>query len=225
MLEMAAEEHRSLPDSPKLRRAVELFEQACEETFQLVRTGEAVREARPMAGVITYEFPPAPEHVRLVLGDCFQSLRSALDHEVFTLAARRHGRAWADAAKTAFPVAQSEQIFRSQGRQQIRGLSANAQALVEQLQPYQQPPDAAAPHIAFVHDVARVDRHRLLNLAAVQPRSVGVDHITGRINLDVELRFVLSEFGGRDALGAAKQAIGAIAWTIDELRTTDANGS
>lgn len=178
-----------------------------------------------MVGVVAYEFPPAPEHVRLVLGDSFQSLRSALDHEVFTLSARRHGRAWADEAKTAFPVAQSESMFKSQGRQQIRGLSPTAQALVEQLQPYQQPQDAAAPHIAFVHDVARVDRHRLLNLAAVQPRSVDFDQAAGRINLAVELRFVLSEFGGRDALGALKQAIGAIAWTIDELRKTDASES
>jgi len=215
------EEHRPVPDSPKLRRAVELFEQACEETFKLVQSGGAVRETRPMAGVIAYEFPPASEHIRLVLGDCFQSLRSALDQEVFMLSARRHGREWAEAAKTGFPVAQNRQIFRSQGRQQILGLSPSAQALVERLQPYIEPPDAASPHIAFVHDIARVDRHRLLHLAAVQPRSVGIDHATGRISLDVELRFVLSEFGGRDALGAAKQAIGAIAWTIDELRNTD----
>ena len=36
-----------LPDSPKLRRAAELFEQAVRETLELMRVGGAVRETRP----------------------------------------------------------------------------------------------------------------------------------------------------------------------------------
>ncbi|HEV2032922.1 MAG TPA: hypothetical protein VIR57_24245 [Chloroflexota bacterium] len=210
-----------LPDSPKLRRAAELFEQAVHETLELMRAGGAVRETRPAPGAISYEFPPAPEHIRLVLGDCFQSLRSALDHEVYSLSAASHGSQWADRANTAFPLAPNEHVFRSQGRKQIRGLSSAAQTLVETLQPFQQPQHPIVPLLVFVHDVARVDRHRLLNLAALQPRSVQVQHATGRIGLSVELRFVMSEFSGRDALGAAKQAIGAIAWTIDGLRAAD----
>lgn len=174
-----------------------------------------------MTGVITYEFPPVPEHIRLVLGDCFQSLRSALDHEVYTLSATRHGLLWADHANTAFPMAPTEHVFRSQGRKQIYGLSSTAQALVETLQPFQKPQHPIVSLLVFVHDVARVDRHRLLNLAALQPRSFEIDHATGRINLDVELRFVLSEFSGQDALGAAKRAIDVVAWTIDALRTAD----
>jgi hypothetical protein len=62
-------------------------------------------------------------------------------------------------------------------------------------------------------------------LAALQPRSFQIHHETGRTNLDVELRFVRSEFSGRDALGAAKQAIGAVAWTIDGLRAADSSNA
>jgi hypothetical protein len=217
-----ANEAKPLPDSPKLRRAVELFDEAVKATFALVQSGEGVRESRPLTGVITYEFPPVPERLRLLLGDCFQSLRSALDHEVYALSAARHGRIWADQANTAFPISTSTQAFKSQGRKQIEGLDAKAQAVIERLQPFHRPANPVAKVLVFVHDVARIDRHRLLNLAAVQPRSVDFDPASGHITLGVELRFVLSEFSGRDALGAAQTAIAAVAWTIDELRTAEA---
>jgi hypothetical protein len=221
ILETDKPAQRPLPDSAKLRRAAELFEETVKATLALLREGKGVRESRPMAGVITYEFPPAPERLRLLLGDCFQSLRSALDHEVFALTAARHGRIWADQANTAFPIAMTAQAFKSQGLKQIRGLNAQAQGLIGTLQPFQQPGHLLAPALAFVHDVARVDRHRLLNLAAVQPREVDFNQVSGRINLKVELRFVLSEFSGRDALGEARSAITVVAWTIDELRAAE----
>lgn len=207
-----------LPESVKLQRAVEIFQEAVAFTLAELREGRGVRESRPTVGAIVYEFPPAPDKLRLLLGECFQNLRSALDHEVYALAAARRGRLWADSANTAFPVSATHQAFRSQGHKQIRGLNAAAQALIEGLQPYQQPPHALAATLLFIHDVARVDRHRLLNLAAIQPRSFDFHQPTGRVNLNVELRFVLSEFRGRDALGAANFALRAVAWTIDELR-------
>jgi hypothetical protein len=166
--------------------------------------------------------PPVTEHLRVVVGDCFQSLRAALDHEVYSLTAARHGRVAADKAKTAFPFAETEHAFGSQGASQIRGLSAAAQTLIETLQPYRQPAHPIAPLLKLVHDIARVDRHRLLSLAAAQPRSIEFDPTIGRVRLSVELRFVMSEFAnGTDVLGAAKQAIAAVAWTIDELRAAD----
>src|SRR5712691_443391 len=195
-------EEQELPDSAKLRRAVALFEETVRATFQLVKAGNAVRETRPTAGLIVYEFPPAPESIRLLLGDCFQNLRAALDHEVYAQSAVRHGKHWADTAGTAFPVHRSKTSFEQRGRKHINGLAPKAQAVVESVQPFHQPPNPIAELLVFVHDVARVDRHRLLQLAAVQPRSFEISHSTGQISLDVELRFVVSEFGGRDALGA-----------------------
>lgn len=164
-----------------------------------------------------------PEHLRQLLGDCFQSLRSALDHEVHALSVTRYGPLWPGLEKSAFPLSETEQSFRSQGRRQIAVLSAPTQAFVERVQPFRTPQDPVTPLLVLVHDVARVHRHRQLQLAAAQPHSFSFDPQAGRINLTIELRFVMNKYCGRDALGAAKQAIAAIAWTIDELRTAEAN--
>jgi len=212
-----------LPDSPKLRRAAGLSEDAIEMTKAWMASGQAVVQKNPVPGAVAYEFRLAPAELRLVLGDCFQNTRAALDHEVFALSARRFGKAWADDADTAFPIAKTEQSFRSRGQQQIRGLSRAAQELVEQLQPYRDPRHVLAKSLELLHDVARVDRHRLLSLSAVQPRSYELNQNAMRANLSVGLHFVMDErFGGTDALAASRACIIAVAWTIDHLREADA---
>lgn len=186
-------------------------------------SGAGVVQKNLVPGAVAYEFHLAPVELRVILGDCFQNIRAALDHEVFALSARRHGRAWADAADTAFPVAKTEQSFRSRGQQQVRGLSSAAKELIEQLQPYQDPRHPLAKSLELAHDVARIDRHRLLSLSAAQPRSYELNPSTMRAHLTISLHFVMDEkFGGTDALAASRACIVAVAWTIDHLREVDA---
>ncbi len=211
-----------LPDSPKLHRAALLSQEAIEMTKAWLASGAGVVQKNLVPGAVAYEFHLAPAELRVVLGDCFQNIRAALDHEVFARSARRHGRAWADAADTAFPVTKTEQSFRSRGQQQIRGLSTAAKELIEQLQPYQDPRHPLAKSLELAHDVARIDRHRLLSLSAAQPRSYELNPSTMRANLAVSLLFVMDEkFGGTDALAASRACIVAVAWTIDHLREAD----
>lgn len=108
-------------------------------------------------------------------------------------------------------------------RQQVRGLSAAAQALVEELQPYRDPRHALSKSLELAHDVARIDRHRLLSLSAVQPQSFELDLSTMRANLRISMVLVLqTALTGVDALSATSACIVAAAWTIDHLRVADA---
>jgi hypothetical protein len=211
-----------LPDSPKLRRAAVLSQEAIEMTKAWLASGEGVVQKNPVPGAVAYEFRMAPVDLRLILGDCFQNMRAAMDHEVFALSAKRHGKEWADNADTSFPITKTEQSFKSRGRQQIRGLSRAAQDLVEELQPYHNPRHPLAKSLELVHDVARVDRHRLLSLSAAQPESYALNPTTMRANLTIRLKFVMEDtFGGTDALSASRACIVAVAWTIDHLREAD----
>jgi hypothetical protein len=215
-----------LPDSPKLHRAAVLSQEAIEMTEAWLSSGAGVVQKNVGQIAVAYEFRLAPVEVRLVLGDCFQNTRAALDHEVYALSAKRHGKVWADQADTAFPIAKTEQSFRSRGEQQIRGLSDAAKQLVEQLQPYRDPRHPLAKSLELVHYVARIDRHRLLSLSAAQPQSFELNQTTMRANLTVSLHFVMDErFGGTDALAASRACIVAVAWTIDHLREADAASS
>jgi hypothetical protein len=215
-----------LPDSPKLHRAAVLSQEAIEMTKAWLSSGAGVVQKNVGQIAVAYEFRLAPVEVRLVLGDCFQNTRAALDHEVYALSAKRHGKVWADQADTAFPIAKTEQSFRRRGQQQIRGLSDAAKELVEQLQPYRDPRHPLAKSLELAHDVARIDRHRLLSLSAAQPRSYELNPSTMRANLAVSLLFVMDEkFGGTDALAASRACIVAVAWTIDHLREADAASS
>ncbi len=211
-----------LPDSPKLRHAAALSQMAIDTTIAWIKSGEAVVQTNPVPGAVAYEFRFAPDELRLVIGDCFQNIRAALDHEVFALTTRRRGGAWADNADTAFPVAKTAESFRSRGRQQIRGLSGAAQKLVEELQPYQEPRHPVSAPLELAHDVARIDRHRLLSLSAVQPESYELNPTTLRANLSIRMRFALEErLTGVDALSATRACIVAAAWTIDHLREAE----
>src|SRR5260370_13411057 len=187
-------------------------------TKSWLASGAGVVQKNLVPGAVAYGFHPAPAELRVVLGDCFQNIRAALDHEVFTLSATRHGRAWADAADTAFPVAKTEPSFRSKGQRQIRGLSSAAKELIERLQPYQDPRHPLSKLLELAHDVARIDHHRLLSLSVAQPRSYELNQTTMRANLAVSLLFVMDEkFGGTDALAASRACIVAGAWANHPL--------
>lgn len=191
-------------------------------TISWISSGSAVVQKNLVPGAVAYEFGLAPVELRTTIGDCFQNIRAALDHEIYAFSAKRRGKAWADAADTAFPIARAASSFRSRGRAQIRGISSAAQQFVELLQPYQSPRHPVSRPLQLAHDIARIDRHRLLNLSAAQPESYEIDPTTMRANLSVRLKFVLEEsLAGIDALSSTRACIVAAAWTIDHLRAAD----
>lgn len=215
-------EARELPDSPKLRRAVEIFKEYDEAAKAWVEGGGVI-QTYPLPGALSLEFPPAPEKISLLIGDCLQDLRAALDHEVYRLAAALKGRTWSGLRDCQFPITDAEQSFNQQRKHRIGVLPKPVQAVIRAVQPWFAPRDPAAGPLRTLHDLARVDRHRLLHLAAAQPTNIAVGPLlTGATGvpgqMTLRMRFIEPDFLGMDTHFAITNGIGAVAWTIERIR-------
>jgi hypothetical protein len=113
------------------------------------------------------------------IGDCLYNLRSALDHLAYELAIAFTGEPLPKeiAENSEFPIFGDEDpkgvggkgpaLFRAAARK-IAGVDPAAQAVIESLQPYQLGLDFRTHELWRLHELARVDRHRLLHLSTVQ---------------------------------------------------------
>jgi hypothetical protein len=107
-----------------------------------------------------------PVRFGVIAGEIAHDLRSALDHLAWSLVERNGQR---PDRETAFPI-QREQDDALLARQ-LRGVSDDDIAAIRELQPYQKErPDQ--DYLWRLHDFNRVDKHRLLQVAAVVVRHV-----------------------------------------------------
>jgi hypothetical protein len=116
------------------------------------------------------DLPGPPIEVSLVLGECLQAYRSALEHAVYALSKA------ADPTfeSSEFPIALTEADF-NRKRQKLRHVPLAHQAFVARLQPYATPTsDPKKDTLWLLHDLARIDRHRTIPLttAVAFPQSV-----------------------------------------------------
>lgn len=103
------------------------------------------------------------------IGEIIHNLRSALDHMVYEIAAT-HAKGNVPAG-TEFPIFVDEARFRSTkrggGLYKIRGLPRNAQASIEEIQPFQRK-QAPRLHLLWVlQELSNWDKHRLLHITNV----------------------------------------------------------
>jgi len=112
---------------------------------------------------------PIPKELPVILGDCIQNLRSALDHLAWQLVLAA-GNTPTD--RTAFPIFESE--FTKKGKvRTIRidgGVDPRALALIEAAQPYVRKRRGQDPRddpLAILHDLSNIDKHRTLLLVGV----------------------------------------------------------
>lgn len=102
-----------------------------------------------------------PTELSLPLGDCLQNLRSALDHLVWQLTLannRTPNRA------TAFPIFREEPADRNKLLDPMRKIHPDAQAIIEEIQPFKNGEgDAADTFLWVLHELNNVDKHRLLH--------------------------------------------------------------
>lgn len=226
-----AERRIELASTPKLRRAQAHFAQYLNDARQWAESGGAAKR-RVSVGRVEFEFPPAPEELVALVGDCIQDMRSALDHEIYRIAAERHGSSWSGLTESAFPIVARPGDLGSKGvRRQIRGLSEAERDFVRSAQQFAEPPDRAAHILYVLNRLARVDRHRALHVAAMQPTSVTYDapvwaegHALPRlpVSLNCEIRFVEDDVGPvanvHELLG---NGLMAVADTIARLRRVE----
>lgn len=121
---------------------------------------------------ITSEFP---EDWSIIIGEIVHDLRSALDHAVYELTVRECGR---PLVRTEFPVFDDEAKYLAtkkngdpipaSGLYKIRGINAEAQAVVKTLQPFEFRKNNAAdqePLIGLLHELSIVDKHRTIHIS------------------------------------------------------------
>jgi hypothetical protein len=138
-------------------------------------------------GVVFESQPNSPRHVMrlkadetppvlsLVLGDALFIMRSALDHLAYTLAVAHSGPLPADVAeKVEFPIFGDRPMRSDERRRKIGALHPDAATAIEDLQPHKRRDGCADDPLWWLHELARIDRHRLLHLTVAQLRSVGI---------------------------------------------------
>jgi len=119
---------------------------------------------------------PRPEW-SVLIGDCIYGYRSALDHLAFQLAvANSPGKLPSKkiAENSAFPIFNSGPKFHATNRKgvpttasglgKISGVSADARAIIERLQPYHRRQNPGAKALWQLYELSNIDKHRLLHV-------------------------------------------------------------
>ena len=103
----------------------------------------------------------APIECAIQIGEVLYNLRSALDHTVWQLVIA-NGQT-PDRAN-AYPICRDEAVFNRIKRRTLRGVSAEAQAVISRYQPWRPPTHGLG--LWLLHIMSNHDRHRHLLIAA-----------------------------------------------------------
>ena len=127
--------------------------------------------------------PELPLRYSVLVSEVVHHLRSTLDHLITQLA--HVGPGSGDPQVLEFPICLTEQKFKAAvQRGKIQGVSKNAALVIESLQPYKDnPPEHST--LWLLHDLSRVDKHRLLLVVAACVQMADILKINS--NADTEI--------------------------------------
>lgn len=99
----------------------------------------------------------------LLIGDCLQNMRTALDHLAWQLAILS-GKSSPD-TRTAFPICATKEAFEGgRTKPKLKDLSAEYRAVIKRLQPFRIGREARDHWLWHLNELARIDRHRVLHI-------------------------------------------------------------
>lgn len=108
------------------------------------------------------QMPPA---LGLIIGDCANNLRSALDHLMFLLA---KPRTETEERNVQFPLSKSKRKFLDNTRHMMPGVARGVRTVVERFQPYHRRKLPKTALLWYLNEITKWDKHRaLLTTAAV----------------------------------------------------------
>lgn len=160
----------------KVDRAKELIEGLKSDAweFDQLHKGAIVIEMNPQKTEYVFVLDSVyhvPRDWPITIGEVLFNLRSALDHVAYELAISHSGPRLDPkvAQASEFPIFSNAADFRDRGRGKIRAIAPDRQALIERMQPLPGRTSRAArtlvdeipEHLRLLHDLARVERHRL----------------------------------------------------------------
>ncbi len=134
------------------------------------KTGEAIWYAR-----VSQE---PPGQWAAIVGDIVHNLRAALDHIVFQLIGDPQNE------YSEFPSSWKAEHYESSGRGKIKGVPVAAETIIQTVQPYQRGDAYHAHPLYLLNELARRDRHRLLNIVGAAARIQQFTIGKGDIHID-----------------------------------------
>ncbi len=141
---------------------------------------ERDRKGRAVVRVRNLRQPP--KTIPLLIGEFLYNARSGLDHAAYDLTELKSGTPLADnlAKSSAFPIFNSGADYRDRkkngdptrksGLFKVDGMSRNARATIERLQPYHRRKNPRTKLLWILEELANVDKHRLLPVTAMALR-------------------------------------------------------
>lgn len=141
------------------------------------------------------EAEPLPPNFGLLIGDCLQQMRAGLDHIAFALASRYTNPLpdeiaeasefpiFGDDSSKGLPGTGSDRFRESSkkgiptprsGLAKIAGIDPAAQAIIEGLQPYHRGTDYRNDPLWRLHELSRIDKHRLLHVVVADFDGVAI---------------------------------------------------
>jgi hypothetical protein len=127
-------------------------------------TGPGFFQVKRMAAI--------PASIALLAGDAAHNIRSALDHFAWTAVPSQHG-----SRQTCFPIWSSTSVptpakWREQVSRQLEGARSELIDRVVKLEPWETGRDSL---LRDIHELDRIDKHRLLLQVAVAFTGIGLD--------------------------------------------------
>ena len=129
--------------------------------------------------------PKASPEISAIAGDFFGNVRSALDYLVTQLVIANHPSV--PSKGNAFPIAESAVDYAEFAPRRLKGVSPQAAALIEALQPYNRGDNP----LGILNRLVNIDKHRSLNVVTVVADNTEVVSVDGGFRLflgDEELR-------------------------------------
>jgi hypothetical protein len=147
--------------------------------------GHMVRDQDSSLDRPTFTFHPkgpVPARFGLIVGDCFQNLRSSLDYLVWELVLAENNQ---PTERNMFPVCSTPDAFKDalDKRKRLLGIHPEASALIESLQPYHLGKNWQKSILWIVDEFTNINKHRrvLLTMLRASRTPIEVVDINGEL--------------------------------------------
>jgi hypothetical protein len=207
----------TIPESvrSKIIRANDHFKSLNDESIQYLRSNPAKVIAQPK---------PVPLRISLIVGDALQNLRSSLDYLVWELVlAENKQPTW----KNAFPIHRTPERFNQTcARGRLDGVSTEAIAEIEKVQPYHQGENVEKSLLYVLDHFCNINKHRRLLLTTLRVGRADNVIIDGQAYTRVP--FGDSDYGTEirihdkeNQMKTANQMVGFIAFNEEPAKGTE----